>query len=78
MATIKQLIKQLQEIEDKDQTIIYQYFLADHFDLDGESPTARQFDQVAREMDPFAIWDDPANTLNDEICSLMFREREEI
>lgn len=77
MATIKELIEQLNEIEDKDQTVIAQYFLAEHFDLDGESPTAAQFDQAAEDLGHSELWDDPAETLNDYLCGLMFAEREE-
>ena len=31
MATVKQLIEQLQEIEDQGQTVVFQYFVAEHF-----------------------------------------------
>lgn len=30
MTTIKELIEQLQEIENKDQAVIFQYFIAEH------------------------------------------------
>lgn len=77
MITIKELIEQLQEIENKDQTVIAQYFLAEHFEFDGESPTAAQFDKAAEDLGHNALWDDPAETLNDYLCGLMFAEREE-
>jgi hypothetical protein len=75
MATVKQLIEQLQEIEDKDQTVMFQYFLAEHFDLDGDSPTAEQFDQAFEDLDDYSLWDDAAETINDYLCGLMTRER---
>lgn len=31
MATVKTLIEQLQEIENQDQPIIFQYYIAEHF-----------------------------------------------
>jgi hypothetical protein len=77
MATIQTLIDQLQEIKDKDQTVIFQYFLAEHFELDGEEPTAAQFDRVANDLDDNALWDDPAETINDYLCGLMMSERED-
>jgi hypothetical protein len=74
MATVKQLIEQLQEIENKDQTVIFQYFLADHFDLDGQTPTAGQFDQAFEDLDDYSLWDDACDTINDYLCGLMMRE----
>lgn len=76
MTTIRELIEQLQEIENKDQTVIAQYFLADHFDLDEQSPTPAQFDQAARDLGHSALWDDPCDTLNDYLCGQMTRERD--
>lgn len=76
MITIKELIQQLQEIENKDQTVIAQYFLAEDFELDGESPTAAQFDNAAKNLDHHTLWDDSAETLNDYLCGLMFATRE--
>jgi hypothetical protein len=77
MTTLKKLIEQLQEIEDKDQTVIFQYYLAEHFELDGEEPTAKQFDQAATDLDDSSLWDDSGETLNDYLCGLMYRDRED-
>lgn len=41
-ATVKELIKQLEEIEDKNQSVIFQYYLAEDFDVSDED-----FDQAA-------------------------------
>jgi len=46
MTTVKQLISWLSEIEDKDQAIIYQYYLAEHFDTDDDT-----FSKVSTELD---------------------------
>lgn len=35
--TVQDLIDQLQNIEDKSQPIVFQYYLAEHFDTDIES-----------------------------------------
>lgn len=36
MTTVRELIKHLQEIDNPDQAIIYQYYLAEHFEADTE------------------------------------------
>jgi hypothetical protein len=80
MATVKDLISQLEQIEDKDQSIIFQYFLAEHFEFSdlGEvrQPTAEQFDQVADDLDDSSLWDDPAETINDYVFELINRDNE--
>lgn len=45
MTTVKELIKHLQEIDNPDQAIIYQYYLAEHFDAD-----VKVFEKVARTL----------------------------
>ncbi len=35
--TVRQLIDQLFKVEDLDEPILYQYYLAEHFDLDSDS-----------------------------------------
>jgi len=35
--TVRQLIDQLFKVEDLDEPILYQYYLAEHFGLDSES-----------------------------------------
>lgn len=44
--TVRQLISYLQEIEDKDQPVMYQYYLAEHFNAPREV-----FASVADEYD---------------------------
>ena len=35
--TVQELINQLQAIDDKEQPVVYQYYLAEHFDVDKET-----------------------------------------
>jgi hypothetical protein len=79
MATVKDLISQLEQIEDKDQSIIFQYFLAEHFEFaDGTpSPTAEQFDQTADDLDHESLWDDARETVNDYVYGLVSSDEEE-
>jgi hypothetical protein len=69
MTTVKELIKELKQIEDKSQTVIWQYYLAEHFcfDLDGPQTmaTKKEFDRVAEKTDSFTIWEDTAQEIND-------------
>lgn len=44
--TVQELINYLSEIEDKEQPVIYQYYLAEHF-----STTPEIFAEVAEELD---------------------------
>lgn len=75
MATVKQLIEQLQEIEDKDQTVMFQYFLAEHFEFeDLGNPTPAQFDRAFEDLDDYSLWDDAAETINDYLFGLMNKE----
>lgn len=57
--TVKDLIKNLQD-EDPNATIIYQYYLAEHFDAeeDAFAEVAQQFDSIIPCLDEsaFAIW----------------------
>jgi hypothetical protein len=78
MATVQTLIEQLQTIEDKDQTIIFQYYLAEHFEFeDLGSPTEEQFDQAADDLDDESLWDDAAETINDYLFGIMDPEEED-
>ena len=77
MATVKQLIEQLQEIENKDQTVMFQYFLAEHFEFDGQIPTAAQFDKAFEDLDDYSLWDDAGQTINDYLFGLMYDEDDE-
>jgi hypothetical protein len=81
MATVQNLIDQLIQIEDKEQSVIFQYFLAEHFeyaDLDVvRQPTAEEFDQAVDDLDDSSLWDDPADTINDYVFGLMSKNNEE-
>jgi hypothetical protein len=81
MATVKDLIQQLNEIEDKEQSVIFQYFLAEHFEYadlgEVRQPTAEEFDQAVEDLDDSSLWDDPADTINDYVFGLMSKNNEE-
>lgn len=76
MATVKQLIDQLNDIKDKNQTVMFQYYLAEHFDLDGENPTPAQFDRAFEDLDDYSLWDDAQETVNDYLCGMMITDKE--
>ena len=76
MATVQNLIDQLNAIKDKEQSVMFQYYLAEQFDLDGDTPTAEQFNQVAEDLDDPALWDDACDTINDYLCGLMNNDKE--
>ena len=62
MATIKNLIEQLSEIEDKEQSVMFQYFLAEHF-----STTQEKFDDAVEALDCAELWDDAHDTVREYI-----------
>lgn len=37
IVTVQELINHLQEIEDKTQAVVYQYYLAEHFDVSNDT-----------------------------------------
>ena len=79
MTTIKELIEQLQEIPDQDQTVIAQYFLTEHFDFaldNGDTQaTAAEFTQAAENLHADFLWYKAAETVNDELLEKI-NERE--
>lgn len=79
MATVKSLIEQLEKIEDKDQSIIFQYFLAEHFEFnDGTpSPTAEQFEEMIDNLDDESLWEEAHETINDYLYGLASSEDDE-
>jgi predicted RNA-binding protein with EMAP domain len=74
--TVKQLIQELQEVEDQDQAVIYQYFLAEHFEFDQVEATPEQFEQVADDLEHSALWDDPAQTINDYLFWIVVKDED--
>jgi hypothetical protein len=76
MATVQNLIDQLNKIDDKEQSIMFQYYLAEHFDLDGETPTSEQFDQTADDLDDESLWTEAQETINDYLCGIMTNDKE--
>jgi hypothetical protein len=75
MTTVKQLIEQLQEIPDQDQTIIAQYFLAEHFWMDDEQPTPAEFERVAEDGETKYIWESAAEHINDNLAALVYNRK---
>jgi hypothetical protein len=59
--TVKELIKQLQEIEDQNQPIIFQYYIAEHF-IDPETNDnlePERFEIVAENIERIdGLWED--------------------
>lgn len=75
MATVKSLIEQLEKIEDKEQSVIFQYYLAEHFEFEDKgTPTAEQFDEVADELDDESLWEESAETVNDYLFGIMDKD----
>jgi elongation factor P hydroxylase len=69
MTTVKQLIKQLEEIEDKEQAVIWQFYIAEHFEFNLDngnvSQTLEEFEKVAEKTDSWTLWEDTAQDIND-------------
>jgi hypothetical protein len=73
MATVADLIKQLCEIEDKSQTITFQYYLAEMFlvdDVNGEDvePSQELFTQAVEQIENY-IWNGTWEDLASEIAN---------
>jgi hypothetical protein len=79
MASIQDLIDQLNQIDDKDQSIMFQYYLAEHFEFsDGTpSPTAEQFDQAVDDLDDESLWEDAHETINDYLYGICESDNEQ-
>jgi hypothetical protein len=74
MATsVQELINYLNDIEDKEQPVIYQYFLAEHF-----SATPAQFEGAVESLDCEELWDDAHDTVREYITNeKIYGEEEE-
>lgn len=79
MASIQDLIDQLNQIDDKNQSIMFQYYLAEHFEFsDGTpSPTAEQFDQAVDDLDDESLWEDAHETINDYLYGICESDNEQ-
>ena len=75
MNTVRELIEQLKEIENQNQTVIYQYYLAEHFWMDDEQPTAAEFETVAQRAEMEFIWDRAAAEINDILAALVYNRK---
>lgn len=79
MASVSDLIAQLNTIEDKDQPIIFQYWLAEDFEFyDGTgAPSQDQFGEVADELHPDYLWEDARLAIKDALNDLLIDEDED-
>jgi hypothetical protein len=73
-ATVQELINQLNKVEDKEQTIVFQYWLAEHFD---EEPTEEQFYEASEALWADSVWQEALETLTEEVASVIARDSEE-
>jgi hypothetical protein len=72
MNTVANLIAQLSEIEDKEQPIAFQYYLAEHFEFeDLGSPTTEQFAKAVEQVNYGDEYSAVAEALNDTLFDLM-------
>jgi hypothetical protein len=69
MTTVKELIEELTQIEDKSQTVIWQYYTKESFcfDLDGPQTmaTEKEFAKVAEKVNRFGIFENTAQEINE-------------
>jgi hypothetical protein len=79
MASVSDLIAQLNTIEDKEQPVIFQYWLAEDFEFyDGTgAPTQEQFDIVADDLHPDHLWEDARVSIVDALNDLLEDEDED-
>lgn len=79
--TIKQLIAELSAIENQDQPVMYEYYLAEAFEFaDGETdtPTPEQFAKIIdEELSEADLFDEPYNIINDTVYDFMSKLNEE-
>lgn len=61
--TVKELINYLNGIKDKDQPVIYQYYLAEHFEVD-----EKKFATAVEDLDDESLWDEAYDTLKDYLA----------
>ncbi len=65
MATVKDLIEQLNTIREKDQPIVFQYLLAEHTDL-----SIDEFEQRAEALDYTDFADEMSIKMNDWLSEM--------
>jgi hypothetical protein len=69
MTTVKQLIEQLQEIENQDQPVIFQYYTKENFEYgDDETVVSDEvFEKAVEWARRVDVWEDAYAYLNDHI-----------
>lgn len=72
MATVQNLIDQLNKIENKEQSVIFQYYLAEHFEFEDKgTPTAEQFDEATDALDDESLWEEAGETVSDYLYGIV-------
>lgn len=72
MTTVQELINYLNDIEDKQQPVMYQYYLAEHF-----SATPAQFEDAVDSLDCAELWDDAHDTVREYITGQETEDEDE-
>lgn len=68
MATIKQLIEQLQQVEDQDQLVVFQYYTKEDFEYGDETEISdKVFEEAIDWAEKVNVWEDAFAYLNDHI-----------
>lgn len=58
--TVKELIEYLKDIENQNQPVIYQYYLAEHFEV-----SDKKFKKAVEDLDHESLWSEAYETLKD-------------
>jgi hypothetical protein len=74
MATVNELIRQLNKIEDKEQTVVFQYWLASDFD---QEPTEEQFYEASEALWADSVWQEALEILTEEVARVVSESEEE-
>ena len=73
--TVQQLITQLESIENKEQPVIFQYYLAEHFPDATEEQFERVVDEIPESGD-YHLWSSAYEVLEEEVSSLVSADEE--
>lgn len=73
--TVRELVAELSAIENLDQPIMYEYYLAEQFEFADETPTPtpEQFGEIIDNLDP-TMFSQVYSELNDIVYYAMVRE----
>ena len=71
--TVRQLVAELQALEDQDQTVCYAYTVAEHFGVhdlktgDETWPTDKQFAHAVNQLDQHDLFEDALEKIDNEV-----------